>query len=69
MSKKEFLHQRICVFAGKDFDPSVDEQVNEVLRFNCNIHLPQRASLNESLESSISDHEIINLILQYRTMS
>ena len=68
MSKKDFIHQRICAYAGKDFDPSVDEQVNEVLRFNCNIRLPQRASLNEALKSAISDHEIINLILQYRTM-
>ncbi len=68
MANKEFIHQRICVYVGKDFDPTVDKQVAEVLRSKFNIHLPQRASMNESLASGISDHEIIGLILQYRTM-
>lgn len=68
MANKEFIHQRICVYAGKDFDPAVDDQVKDVLRSKLNIHLPQRASMNDSLESTISDHEIIELILQYRKM-
>ena len=68
MSNKEFIHKRICIYAGKDFDPSIDEQVSKVLRSKFNIHLPQRASMESSLESAISDHEIISLILQYRTM-
>ncbi|NHO67804.1 hypothetical protein G8770_19845 [Aestuariicella hydrocarbonica] len=68
MASKEFILQRICIYAGREFDPLVDTQVAEVLRSKFNIHLPQRASVNASLTSSISDHEIISLILQYRTM-
>lgn len=67
MANKEFIHQRICIFAGKEIDPSIDEQVEEILRSKFNVHLPQRTSLNQSLEATISDHEIIDLILQYRT--
>lgn len=69
MSTKAFLLQRLSIYAGGDFDPSVDEEVGDVLRRKFNIHLPQRASVNESLESAISDHEIIGLILQYRKMA
>lgn len=68
MSNKEFVRKRICIYAGRDFDPSIDERVSEVLRSKFNIHLPQRPSMEASLESAISDHEIIGLILQYRTM-
>lgn len=68
MSNKEFIHQRICNFAGDDFDPSVDEQVTEVLRTEFNIHLPQRTSMDESLRATNSDHEIVGLILQYREL-
>ncbi|PSL12067.1 hypothetical protein CLV44_12051 [Marinobacterium halophilum] len=66
MVNKDFILQRICIYAGQDFDPLVDEQVTEVLRSRFNINLPQKSSLDYSLESTISDHEIINLILQYR---
>jgi len=68
MANKDFIYQRIRIYAGKEFDPTVDEQVEEVLRSKFNIHLPQRTSINESLVSATSDHEIIGLILQYRTM-
>ena len=68
MANKEFIYQRIRIYAGKEFNPDVDEQVEEVLRSKFNIHLPQRTSINESLASATSDHEIIGLILQYRTM-
>ena len=68
MSNKESIQKQICNCAGQDFDPSIDEQVSEVLRSKFNIHLPQRASMEKSLESATSDHEIIELILQYRTM-
>jgi DNA polymerase I-like protein with 3'-5' exonuclease and polymerase domains len=68
MVNKDFICQRIRIYAGKEFDPSADDQVTEVLRSKFNIHLPQRVSLNESLESAISDHEIIDLILEYRTL-
>lgn len=69
MANKDFILQRICIYAGKDFDPIDDKQVAEVLRSKFNIHLPQRASVNESLASTISDHEIIQLILEYRAMA
>ena len=68
MSNKEFILQRICIYAGKSFDPFIDEQVFQVLRSKFNIHLPQRATMEASLESAISDHEILDLILKYRTM-
>ncbi len=68
MDSKEFIHKRICIYAGKDIDPNSDEQVGDILRSKFNIHLPQRRSMNESLTSAISDHEIISLILKYRAM-
>lgn len=68
VENKDFIRQRICIYAGKDLDPIIDDQVEKVLRSKFNIQLPQRASLNESLASAISDHEIIGLILKYRKM-
>jgi DNA polymerase I-like protein with 3'-5' exonuclease and polymerase domains len=68
MSNKNFILQRICIYAGKEFDPSIDQQVSEILRNKFNIHLPQRATMEASLESAISDHEIISLILKYRSL-
>ena len=67
MSEKEFILQRICNFAGKPIDPHSDHQVEEMLRNKFNIHLPQRRSFNESLASTISDHEILGLLIKYRT--
>lgn len=69
MKSNDFILQRIHIYAGKEFDPMADKQVADVLRSKFNVHLPQRRSLNESLESTISDHEIIRLILQYRKMT
>ena len=68
MANKEFIYQRIRIYVGDEFDPAVDKQVETVLRNKLNIHLPQRATINESLASAISDHEIIDLILQYRAI-
>jgi len=68
MDSKEFVHKRICIYAGIDIDPNSDEQVEDILRSKFNIHLPQRKSMNESLTSATSDHEIISLILKYRAM-
>ena len=68
MDSKEFIHKRICIYAGRDIDPDSDEQVKDVLRNRFNIYLPQRRSMNESLSSAKSDHEIIGLILKYRAM-
>jgi len=69
MANKEFILQRICIYVGKDFSPTVDKEVAEVLRSKFNIHLPQRATMNESLAAAISDHEIIGLIFEYRKLS
>lgn len=66
-SNKDFILKRICIFVGKEIDPNSDEQVEDTLRSKFNIHLPQRRSINESLESVASDHEIIDLILKYRS--
>ena len=68
INNKEFLRKRICIFSGKEIDPDSDEQVENILRDKFNIYLPQRNSLNSSLNSTASDHEIIGLILQYRTL-
>lgn len=68
MTMKTFLHTRICNFLGKVIDLNLDSELEIALREQLNIRLPQRASLNESLSSSNSDHEIIGLLLQYRSM-
>lgn len=68
MASKDFILQRICVYAGTEFDPNVDKQVVDVLRSKFDIRLPQRSSVNASLASTASDHEIIRLILEYRAM-
>ena len=68
MANKEFILQRIHIYAGKNIDPTSDVQVNEILKDKFDIMLPQRRSINESLSASVSDHEIIKLILQYRTI-
>ncbi|MBD5771500.1 hypothetical protein [Marinomonas colpomeniae] len=65
---KEFLLQRIYAFTSQAFDPNSDPQVTGVLKSKFNIRLPQRRSMNESLSSTVSDHEIISLILKYRSM-
>lgn len=67
-TNKSFLLERICIFAGQKFDPDSDSQVQDILRRKLNIHLPQRRSMNESLSTSASDHEIIKLILEYRSL-
>lgn len=69
MANKAFILQRICIYAGKEFDPNSDKQVEEILRNKFNILLPQRRSMNESLVAATSDHEIIGLIINYRDMT
>ena len=64
---KNFILQRIFIFSGKEIDPKSDEQVINILRDKFNIYLPQKRTLNESLTSSSSSHEIVSLILRYRT--
>lgn len=67
MSNKEFILQRIRIFAGYDIDPAENEQVTQLLQNKFDILLPQRRTLNESLAASKCDHEIVPLILKYRT--
>tara|TARA_R110002167_G_scaffold57701_6_gene163229 strand:- start:3253 stop:3414 length:162 start_codon:yes stop_codon:yes gene_type:complete len=50
-----------------EFDPNSDEQVKEVLRNKFNIFLPQRQSMDDALAVVVSDHEIIDLIIKYRS--
>ena len=50
-----------------DIDPAIDSQVIEVLQRKFNILLPQRPNLNEALEVVAKDHELIGLLLQYRS--
>ena len=68
MADKEFILQRIRIFTGSDIDPSDDKQVNEQLRSKLDIHLPQRRTMDESLAAARSEHDIIGLILKYRSM-
>jgi hypothetical protein len=65
---KSFILQRICNYAGKDINPDNDAEVTDVLKRKFNILLPQRRNLNDSLTSVASDHEIITLIKQYRSV-
>lgn len=67
MADREFIAQRINIYAGRKIDPASDEDVQEVLRSKFNIHLPQRKTMNESLAATNGDHEIIHLIRQYRS--
>lgn len=69
MDSKEFVHKRICVYAGKNIDPNSDEEVENILRSKLNIYLPQRSSMDDALASAASDHEVIGLILKYRAMT
>lgn len=66
MASRQFLLQRICIYARETMDPDSDAQVEVVLRRRFNVHLPQRKTMDERLLAAISDHEIIKLILQYR---
>lgn len=63
---KDYLLQRIRIFAGFEIDPLNDNQVSELLMNKFEIMLPQRRTLDESLAASGSDHDIVSLILQYR---
>jgi len=66
---KEFIYQRISIFAGMDIDPTIDSQVTEMLQNKFNIFLPQRASLDDALEAATSNHEIVSLIIKYRSLN
>jgi len=65
---KDFIRQRIAIYAGADIDPDDDDQVKVMLQQKFNIFLPQRASFTDALSDAISDHEIISLLVKYRTL-
>lgn len=66
---KSFIKQRIAIFSGMDIDPAIDSEVIDMLKRKFAILLPQRPTLDESLEVVIKSHEIIGLIIQYRSSS
>lgn len=68
MIDKPFILQRICAYVGREINPDNDAEVTEVLKRKFNIFLPQRRNLNDSLTSVASDHEIITLLRQYRSV-
>jgi hypothetical protein len=68
VADKAFILQRICIYAGKQIDPNSDLQVKDVFNNVLDIKLPQRRTLNESLEYANNEHEIIDLIQKYRNI-
>lgn len=68
MASKDFILQRICIYAGSKIDPNTDQEVESLLKTKFNISLPQRRTLDEALDSSSSEHEIIDLIKKYRAL-
>lgn len=66
---KDYLKKRISIYAGTDIDPNIDSQVVKILRNKFNIALPQRSSLDDALSDATSSHEIIELIIKYRSMN
>lgn len=69
MESKESIYKGICEYTNKEFDPNTDSDVLALLRNKFNIYLPQRSSLDDSLTATASDHEIIELIIKYRSLS
>lgn len=65
----DFIKQRITVYAGMEIDPTIDSQVAELMKRKFNVSLPQRASFDDALSATICDHEIVSLIIKYRSMA
>lgn len=68
MRNKEFILRRIGIFAGEEIDPTSDDEVRSTLQNKFNVLLPQRRSFDDSLRDTASEHEIIQLILEYRVL-
>lgn len=64
---KDYIQQRIIIFAGKPIDPASDLQVKDVL-LGLKIRLPQRTNLDDALNASNEEHEIVRLIVRYRKL-
>lgn len=67
MENKAFIQQKIGTYTDSNFNPSDDKAVVSTLRDKFNIQLPQRSALNDSLAATASTHEIVELILKFRT--
>jgi len=67
MADKNFILQRINIYAGKEINPSSDIQVKEAL-FAMGIKLPQKNNLDDALIAANNEHEIIKLIISYRSL-
>ncbi len=68
MKNKEFILRRIGIFAGEEIDPTFDDEVRSTLQNKFNILLPQRRSFDNSLQDTASEHQLIQLILEYRVL-
>ena len=68
MADKNFIKQRIDIFAKKTIDPNSDLQVKDAPS-GLNIKLPQKNNLDDSLNASNDEHEIVRLIIQYRKLN
>ena len=68
MVNKSYIKQRIDIFANAAIDPNSDLQVKSAL-LGLNIKLPQKNNLDDALNASNEEHEIVKLIMQYRKMS
>ena len=68
MTNRKYIKHRIDIFAGKPIDPNSDLQVKDALR-DLEIKLPQKNTLDDSLNASNDEHEMVGLIIQYRKLS
>jgi len=67
MANKNYIQQRINIFANTPVNPNSDLQVKSAL-LGLNIKLPQKTNLDDSLNACNDEHEIVQLIIQYRKM-
>ena len=65
---KNYLKQRIAIFAKQPIDPNSDLQVKSAL-LGLDIKLPQKRDFNDALNACNDEHEFVRLIKQYRQCS
>jgi AraC-like DNA-binding protein len=63
---RRLIVKRVTAILGTEIDLDSDKHVKTSLREELNILLPQRPTLEESLSLTVSDHEIIELLKNYR---
>jgi len=64
--KQRDIVDKVYAFLGQDIRIMSDEQIKTALREALNIFLPQRPTLLEALSDSASEHEILDLIKEFR---